>query len=288
MKQLLYISYGVGPHQQEVTFSLLSALHWGGPESNDTRFLIFTDRPTDFADFPATVESIEAEQWRRWFGPTRFTHRCKILALQHALRKYPAPTVLLDGDTWFRKSPDYLFRRIAPGKTIMHIREGRISELAAPWHQEIVDIVSQHEFENFTGRKTRIPIRTDLWNAGVIGLDPADLDVLDEVLHLTDQFCARSNVHILEQFAFSYILAKRTQLHASHDIVFHYWRPYLRQPFRQKLPKIMRQCANLPLHDRIAWCYAHRPRPTLYRRGKVVIKHCLQGLGLLRGRLRST
>ena len=287
MKNLLYISYGVGPHQQELIFSLLSALHWTDPETAGLRFLVLTDRPADFAGLPVKIELIEPEQWRAWSGPTRFNHRCKILALQHAMRKYEAPTVLLDADTWFRKPPQKLFDRVAPGTSILHIREAQISEIDSPQGRSVADFVSHNRFPISAEHDLSIPIETNLWNAGVVGLDPADAGLLDEVLHLTDRFCERSKLHILEQLAFSYVLAQRTQLGESYDIVFHYWPPYLHEPFRQKLPEIMQQSAALPLKQRIAWCYARRPRPTLPRRGKVILKRCLQGLGFLPGRSRS-
>lgn len=287
MKNLLYISYGVGLHQQEAIFSLLSALHWTGPEPRDLRFLILTDRPEDFASLPATVEFIEPEQWHAWSGPTRFNHRCKILALQHVIRNYGTPTVLLDADTWFRKSPYKLFNRIAPGKTVLHIREASICDISTPEGRKFANFVTQNRFLSSVGHDFSIPVQTNLWNAGVVGLDPADLNLLDEVLFLTDQFCARSDLHILEQLAFSYLLAQRTSLQETHDIVFHYWPPYLHNPFRQKLPDIMRRCEGLTLEDRVRHCYAQRPRPTLPRRGKVIIKRCLQAVGFLRGRSRS-
>jgi hypothetical protein len=289
MKILLYVSYGTGSHEHEVIFSLLSALHWTDQETSDLRFLILTDQPDHFADVPAMVEFIKPEQWRAWSGPTTFNHRCKILALQHAVRKYQVPIALLDADTWFRKSPRELLNRVAPGKTVMHIREGTIAEYGmAETGKPIVEFVSGHRFVSRAGRDISIPLRAMMWNAGVIGLHPSDWSVLDEVLDLTDQFCARSNFDILEQLAFSYVLSQRTRLKESYDVVFHYWVPFLREPFRQKLPEIMRQCANLPLSDRVARCYAQRPRlpPTASHRGKVVIKRCLEGLGLLRGRLR--
>jgi hypothetical protein len=287
VRNVLYISYGTGLHEQEAVFSLLSAWRWAPPKSDDVHFLILTDHPESFTNLPATVELITADQWREWAGPTQFNHRRKILALQYALSRYCAPTVLLDADTWLRKPPRKLFERIAPGKTIMHIREARISEIATPQGRMIVDFLTREQFVDSDERDIRIPIHTAMWNAGVIGIDPADTKLLDEVLLLTDQFCGRSTLHVLEQLAFSYVLSLRTHLQEAHDIVFHYWPPYLHEPFKQKLPEIMGQITGLSLEDRIAKCYEHRPRPTLPRRGKVVLKRGLQSLGLLRGRSRS-
>ena len=92
----------------------------------------------------------------------------------------------------------------------MHIREASISEIATPQGRMIADFLTRERFLGIDGRDLTIPVDTALWNAGVVGLDPADTNLLDEVLHLTDQFCTRSNLHILEQLAFSYILAKLT------------------------------------------------------------------------------
>jgi hypothetical protein len=287
MKNLLYISYGTGLHEQETVFSLLSAWHWTPPGTDDLRFLVYTDHPPAYADLPVTVEFIPTEQWVEWSGPTRFNHRRKILALQHAFQKYPAPTVLLDGDTWLRRPPQLLFDRVGPGRTIMHLNEGRLAHISGPRPREMAAFLRQNRFVGPGGCGLSIPPDSSIWNAGVVGMDPSESSLLDDVLGLTDQFCARSSLHILEQFAFSYILEQRTQLQEAGDIVFHYWPPYLHDPFRRKLPKLMAETQGLPLKDRLAKCYRNRPRPTLPRRGKVLMKRCLQALRILRGRSRS-
>lgn len=287
MNNLLYISYGTGLHEQEVVFSMLTAWKWVGPDAGSIRYLILTDHPENFAGTPATIEHISAEQWRDWAGPSQFSHRRKILALRHTLRKYGTPTALLDADTWMRKSPQELFKRIAPGRTLMHIREARIRDIATPQGRMISDFLIQEKFMDYQNRKFVIPTETVMWNAGVLGFDPADIRLLDNVLHLTDQMCVKSNLHILEQTAFSYILAKYTSLSEAYDIVFHYWPPYLHLPFKKKLPSLMRDISDLPLEAKITRCYAVRPRPGLVRKGKVMLKRCLQAADLLRGRSRS-
>ena len=287
MRNILYISYGSGLHEHEAVFSLLSARHKMKQPAEDLRILVFTDHPENFSGVPATVEYVAPGQWLEWSGPTFFNHRRKILALRLALKEYSTPTVLLDADTWFRKSPLQLFDRISPGKTLMHIREARISEIATPHGQKLAEFLTRESFIDSCGRPLSIPVDTFLWNAGVIGMDPADAPLLDDVLHLTDEFCARSNLHILEQLAFSYVLERRSHLFESQDIVFHYWPPYLHEPFKKKLPELIRKCSGLSLNERIQRYYPDRPRPTLPRRAKVVLKRCLQTLGFLPGRSRS-
>jgi hypothetical protein len=62
-----------------------------------------------------------------------------------------------------------------------------------------------------------------MWNAGLIGLRSDQRRLLDDVLDLTDQFHARYPKHVMEQFAFSYVLSRELALHAADDHVYHYW-----------------------------------------------------------------
>lgn len=288
IRTLLYLSYGQGLHEQEVAFSLLSARRWAEPGANEIRFLVYTDRPESFAGLPVTVEPVTREQWDEWAGPFQFNHRRKIMALWHALEKHPGATVLLDGDTWLRKSPRLLFERVGPGRAVMHIREGRLTEIRMPIPLEMAGLLQRYRFTDSSGRVLEIPASSTIWNAGVVGMHSSDKGILREVLHLTDQLCAKSKLHILEQFAFSYLLEQRmAQLREAADLVFHYWPPYLHDPFRLKLPRLMEEYAALPVAERARRCYAERPRPTMSRRVKVVAKRGLQVLGLLRGGARS-
>lgn len=291
MNNLLYLSYGEGLHEQEVIFSLLSAWRHVAPNSSGWRFLVYTDRPKTFAGLPLAVEPLATEQLAAWAGASRTNDRRKIAALGHALRKYAAPTVLLDGDTWLRKSPELLFSRIGPGRAIMHLLEGRLMDIGTPIPTEMASVLRRERFVDTAGEYLNIPPNSPMWNSGVLGMDPADAGVLDEALHLLDQLSLRSTVPIRqwEQFAVSFVLAQRMrELQEAGDVVFHYWPPYLHEPFRKKLPEVMAKCAVLPLAERARRCFAERPRPTGPRRAKVIVKRAMQGLGLLRRGARSS
>ena len=51
-----------------------------------------------------------------------------------------------------------------------------------------------------------------MWNAGVIGIHQHDKDCLPEVLGFTDSLVTKSDLHVLEQFAFSWVLTKKNSL----------------------------------------------------------------------------
>lgn len=288
MNNLLYLSYsyGSGPHEREVICSLLSAYRWSEPGAA-YRILVYTDHPESFRELPLETRFVSADQWKEWSGPQRFRHRRKILALQDALERYGGPVVLLDGDTWLRAPVEELFRRVGPGRTLMHIREGSIARIATPLFREMRVLLESATLHDRAGNAFQISSGTDMYNAGVIGIDSSDAQLLDQVLDLTDQLCELSDLHMLEQFAFSYVLAEQTELVEADDLVFHYWPPYLHRPFRERLDGLFREAATMPLSVRAEFLFANRPRPPWPRRGKVVLKRVLQLTGIIRGRCRS-
>jgi hypothetical protein len=282
---LLYLSYGTGAHEKEVAYSFLTAQHWA--KSHAFRVLIMTDHPESFTDLGVEIDYISAEEWSTWSGPHNFNHRRKIVALQRALANHKVPVVLLDGDTWLRQPVGRLFERIGPGRSLMHIREGRISRIQTPLMRSMADFLDGNSFTLSDGSAAELSSESQMWNAGVVGLHPDDAGILNDVLALTDQFCQKSDLHVLEQFAFSHLLSERTVLNEADDLVFHYWPPYLHEPFRKRINDVFEQSKNVPEANRLEYFFAKRPRPTWTRRGKVILKRCAQALGLIRGRCRS-
>lgn len=286
MNRLLYLSYGTGLHEHEVAFSVNSAFRWNLPGTS-YRSVVYTDHPESFENLPIDTHFVSPETWTEWGGIRNFKHRRKILALQDAIARYDSPVVLLDGDTWLKAPVDRLFERVGPGKSLMHIREGQVSEVATPLYSELHVLLNKSILENAAKAPYQISSESIMWNAGVIGIHPADACLLDDVLSVTDQLLQNSDLHVLEQFAFSFVLSQHTLLREGHDLVFHYWPPYLHQPFRERVAELMAISADMPLEQRIHYLYSHRPRPTWIRRGKVIAKRILQMAGLIRGRCRS-
>lgn len=169
----------------------------------------------------------------------------------------------------------------------MHIQEGRVSEVDTPLYRQLKAVLTSSRFLDRHGISFAISPQSFMWNAGVIGLDPADARLLDTVLDLTDKLCKVSELHVLEQFAFSWVLAKETQLTEAADLVFHYWPPYLHVPFRANLVELFAAADTMPLDQRVRFLFSHRPQPTWARRTKVIAKRMLQMAGLIRGRCRT-
>jgi hypothetical protein len=88
-------------------------------------------------------------------------------------------------------------------------------------------------------------------------------------------------------FAFSALLADKTEVRACNDVVFHYWLPYLRRQFRERLTSRLLGGRFDDLCRRWPELWALRPQPNRLQRLKVRIKPFLQAAGFIRDRLRA-
>jgi hypothetical protein len=265
MKNIVYSMFSPGLFSQEIIYSLHSVYRYLPPRRSDYRFIIFCPTASEFEGLRADIVQYDPLQLQEWAGSHDFRWRIKLKTLEHALQKYGEPVVVIDGDTYFRKSPDRLFERIRPGRAVLHIREGRVCDLEDQVHRDLTRLLSSTEIcDPITN--ARILATNAMWNAGVIGLHPADLPVVKSVLDLTDRIVAEEPIITAEQFALSYCLTRHTKLRGCDDLVFHYWSMQYRRPFRALLADLLRRTAGLPEAERVKQLYAVRPQASIAKR----------------------
>ena len=194
MNNLVYLTYGQGPHIDELVFSVLSALHMIGPDSGDYRIIVYTDNPKILSDLPVQMELLSDKDLGEWAGPFGMNDRRKMFVVKNALQKFGGRIVFCDADTYFLKHPRKLFRRIHPGHTLLHIKEGHLPYCHAG---ELANFLERpHDLRTVTGRRWKLTQNTLMFNSGVIGMDEADISLLDEVIYLADQiYPARENAN---------------------------------------------------------------------------------------------
>jgi hypothetical protein len=280
MNHLLFYSYGHGPHVAETAFAILSAIRLDGVSPSAYQIVIATDTPDDFANLPVAIEAVTSEQVRDWAGPADFNHRVKIGVLAHVLAKRGGKVAGVDSDVYFLRSPARLFDRIGPGRSVMHVREGEIGHLIALGYERHRLAQMAHDLGS-AGRYT-FDLKTPVWNAGVLGVDAADAGLLDPVLALTDAIHAEVPTNISEQLAFSVVLNRHTVVRPTRDVVFHYHQSFIRDPFRFRLPALMRDAAHLPPAQRANTLYPHRPVAPVAKWLKAAVKRSLKPLGLFK------
>ena len=223
-RALVYLAYGPPRFLDEAIYSLASYVAVSGPRA--AAVTVYTDNPGYLrARLPADVcyEELGADRVEAWRGPTDFVHRVKVEMLRDFCARHRGTFVYVDTDTVFLKPLDDVFTALERGGTaFMHENEGRLSSRKNPVFRKLLAFFRRNTF-TYRGAPLLVPPESEMWNAGLIGLHADQRRLLDDVLDLTDQFHARYPKHVMEQFAFSYVLSRELDLSAADDRVYHYW-----------------------------------------------------------------
>ena len=271
----MYLVYGNDIFAHEAIYSIASAFSFDKAKS-DIRFIVYTDRPGLFSQIDVEIVSLDAQQMAEWIGPAGYHHRMKMLAFSDALRRFEGCVAFVDTDTYFLKSPLLLFARIAPGRSVLHLPEGRLSEIDEPGYTALDDIMrsglpADGDTKPIPSKRAEI-----MWNSGVIGLHASDQDGILRTIALMDRIKTLPGSDVikqLEQFALGYVLSRETEIRCCDDVVFHYWYWDLKDPFREMLPAIVRR--------REPWTTVrrYRPRTSPVRKAKMLMRILLRRLG---------
>ncbi|MGA3067181.1 MAG: hypothetical protein ABSF29_10075 [Tepidisphaeraceae bacterium] len=277
--RLMYMSWGDGPHAMEIAYSIWSAQSWtwGGPMPP---IVIYTDDPNRFRRLVKDVIPVDYQQIEQWRGEQGYTYRAKIFAIADALQRFGCPIVMLDSDTYFLRDPWALLRRISPGRSLMHTWECHVNDSRDPAYRSIPARLRNEGLCDTSGARLEIPDQFDSFNSGVVGIHPEDARLLDEVVCVTDQMYRITGVRTCEQLALGYVMSRKTRLSYAWDVVYHYHTWGLRNSFKQLLPVLLADSADMPNPERLKWLYARRPRCRLRRRLNVQAQQALRRMGL--------
>lgn len=224
--KIVYQAYGREDIIRQVLFSVVT-LKAVSSASSAWKIEIYSDQPellsSFFADTPEVkIVPITANDIKTWRGSIDFVHRVKLKILEKATHGLHEPLLYLDGDTYFAKDPQDLFRQISSSRSLMHIRESRLDEARDPLTKKIARFVRKNQFK-LDGQPIQIPGASEMWNAGVIGIHPNNFALLPMMVELTDQMYGIYQKHVMEQLAVSYLLQTKTTLASSHIEIIHYW-----------------------------------------------------------------
>lgn len=224
---LLFQAYGNPAIFKQTLFCLRSLEYWLVNDLPEIKIVIYTDNASFFTTHlpewkNVFFEPLTPQRLKEWRGPLDFVHRAKICLIQDFFDKYAAPVCYMDSDTLFLSDPRPLFTQIGPKNSLMHIFEETLNEPKALLLRKIGRFVKTQTL-TLHGSGFKIPISTQMWNAGVLGLHTSHATLIPDVLVLSDQLHAFYAKHLMEQLAFSYVLQKHTTLHAASPVIFHYW-----------------------------------------------------------------
>ncbi|MDR2165990.1 MAG: hypothetical protein LBO79_10340 [Zoogloeaceae bacterium] len=264
-KCLLYLVYGAETYHQEAFFSVVSALSLLRRARESLEIQVVTDCPDAYHGLPVTVRTLDSETRARWSQPSGYHFRMKHALLRDVLETCET-AVLVDSDTFFRRSPLLLPERVAPGHLLCHAIEGVPRGDAAAPGRALIESIWAAE-----GVTTRESV---LLNSGVIGLHASDRGILDRSIALMDRFSRMAReVYILEQLCLSIVAHEKMETRQCEDVVFHYWSR--KDIFRAKIAAWLGKHRHAPFSenalDDIAMVSEKLPRPDFLYRMKVKI-----------------
>lgn len=256
---LVLQAYGSPRIIQEARFAILTFLHFALGRAEPWTVVVYTDQPRRFADLGDRVvtEPMGAERLQAWRGAIDFVHRVKLELLLDCVARHPGTLLYADSDTYFTGDPWTLYGRVGPGDAVMHEREGRLEDEANGIMRKMHRFVRSTPLQ-LPGEAVRIAGSTEMWNAGVVGLDPSVAEpLLRRALALTDAMHALYRKHVTEQLSVSWVLQTSLRLHAADDVVHHYWRSC--PELEGILGRFFAAHEGLPLRELAAAAFALKP-----------------------------
>lgn len=289
-RRLLYFCYGKQEIYDQAIYSILTLLHVAGRSATDWRVVVYCERPEAFAALPVETVAVDAAMLDAWLGPSDYQHRRKTCAIIDALERFGGQVIFIDSDTWFRRAPGPLFRRVGPRAACFHLCEGLVHATQTPPDNALVRQLESADYRLSDGVPVRIDRRTRMWNTGVVGVDASDLGRVREALTLSDAIWADADpagaygkkIHHAEQFAMGYAFGD-CRLSEAADCVYHYWPAETKRRFTAILPDVIRSGLADLSPGGLAAVYARRPRESGRVAAKDRIKMALRRVALSAG-----
>lgn len=275
---LMYLCYGQGFHRDEIIYSILSAFRFVPAINPLMEYVVYTDDPASFEHLGITVRVLSAIELDEWLNGATYIHRRKTVAIIDALRRFPGNVAFVDSDTYFLRSPLDIFDRIGPGRTVLHVREAKLHQLKK-WESDLVRYLGSAHLRDGTGALIRLSEQDAMWNSGVIGINTADIELLEQALPVIDEIWRNCKANPIEQFVTGHFLS-RVDLSACRPIVFHYWAHELRNSFRNRLVDLVKPLVGESILEQAERIYASRPIMATKGKAKEIFRESLRFVGI--------
>lgn len=224
---ILYFTHGSDEFLNEAVFALLS--YYAHHKEDENKIVVYTDNSAYFKKrLPQSIEyiSLEKETIKKWKGNINFVHRAKIELLRDFATRFSGNVLYLDSDTYFRTNISTLFEQIQNGNAVMSLEEGTIDTSTIKHLKEFDRYFKKKKHQLNIGHKI-FTFKKDvcMYNAGIIGTQvPKSTTLFDDALLITDYIYPEHPSHVVEQFAFSYLLQTQSPtVIEAEPLIHHYW-----------------------------------------------------------------
>ncbi len=207
---VLYIVYGDDQtYYDGAKFSFLTFMNWT-VEKDSIEYVVLTEKPTEFSDYPVTVLSISPEQKKEWSLNGKYHFRIKNKGMSYIIKELGLvdsdKIIFFDTDTYFKNSPLNLFNLINEKQALLYLNEGLI--------------YSRRRFNVYIKSLENVPIKIDnelyllskkssMWGSLMVGLMPNMLSRLDWADKLMLKFVELVPAHTIEPFSLAESLIRK-------------------------------------------------------------------------------
>ncbi|MEZ4879113.1 MAG: hypothetical protein R2801_02955 [Chitinophagales bacterium] len=225
----VFFAYGKLFIHHRTLFCIYSLFASNSIKATDT-ILIYTDDILFYTDkFPfKNIEfiKIDKEYINTVLGDIDLIHKFKIFIIDNAFKIFPNNNVFyMDSDTFAMKNLRNVIDSISSKSSIMHLYEFNFFEHNTNNKKDISSLFFANFYEIIIKEHTPNQNIKNInsYNAGVIGIDSSNKNILKEVFDLTEKSYKAIQHHAAEQFSFSYLLSKYTTINFCSVEVYHYW-----------------------------------------------------------------
>ena len=209
-KIILFIVYGENQtYYDGAKFSYLTLLKWF-TENDDIEFVVLTEKPEEFSNYPLKIFSINEQQKDEWSLNGNYHFRIKNRGVAYIMDKLNLhdldKIIYFDTDTYFNKSPRGLFSLINKNQARLYLNEGLI------YKRSRVEVYIKH----LEGQKIKVNNEfyelyksSSIWGSLMIGLMANMRPSLDWADKLMLEFYKRVPVHTIEEFSLSESLKRK-------------------------------------------------------------------------------
>lgn len=249
---VLYIVYGDDEiYYDGAIFSFLTFKYW--LTENNTEFVVLTEKPEKFFNYPFTVLTMSNNQKKEWSLNGRYHFRIKNRGLAYVMDKLKIgqfeKILFLDTDTYFNKNPLELFDLIDSDQALMYLNEGLIYERKR--FKTYVDnlegkqiILSQGNYE--------LSKKSALWGSlmiGIMGGMRQSIDLADELLL---EFCDLIPAHTIEEFSLSETLKQKYKLTEGKNLVNLYSTSRKKEYAKNVLSNFFKENSSLSFKEQVS------------------------------------
>jgi hypothetical protein len=250
---LVLHAYGLDEIRVQGLYAAWSALaHRGGLPLT---VHVYTDAPDFFAPLAAAgleTRVLSDAEIQAWKGPCNFVHRLKAEMLREMVRRFPDDKLLyLDADVIVTSPMAVVFDRIAPGSAVMHLREYNVATRQSEQLRKFRRRMGRLAF-----RGAPLDLGGDMWNAGAVGIHPAQFGVVDAWIEFIDTLYPKYPRGLVEQYGISLLLQRAATVTPCEAEVLHYW--FQKDEYVAAIRRELELLRARPFEDAAAHLRAHR------------------------------